>query len=93
MRKCRDKPAIVGKAMKCENEVHEFELIASAFQKIAKEISYESLAKALLTEALSYCGATRGGVLFSEGGALLARADASFPRERAGFFTSQPRAR
>ena len=56
--------------MKLENEVHEFELIARAFQKIAKEISYECLAEALLTEALGYCGAVarrcsakrRGGV-------------------------------
>jgi signal transduction histidine kinase len=79
--------------MKVENEVQELELIARAFQKIAKEISYERLANALLTEALSYCGAARGGVLLSEGGALLAKADASFPREKARFFTSQPAAR
>jgi signal transduction histidine kinase len=73
--------------------VHEFELIASAFQKITREVSYEGLAKTLLTEALRYCGIARGGVLLSEGDALLAKADASFPRQRARFFTSQPRAR
>jgi C4-dicarboxylate-specific signal transduction histidine kinase len=78
--------------MKVENE-EELELIARAFQKIAKEISYEGLANALLTEALSHCGVARGGVLLSEGGALLAKADASFPREKARFFTSQPAAR
>jgi signal transduction histidine kinase len=89
----RDRAAVVGHAAKFDNVVHEFELIASAFRKIAKETSYESLARALLTEALNYCGAARGGVLLSEGGALLEKADASFPREKAKFFTSQPAAR
>jgi signal transduction histidine kinase len=86
----REQPVLVDNAMNIEREVHELKPIASAFQKIAREISYEGLAKALLTEALAYCGASRGGVLLSEGGALLAKADASFPRERARFFASQP---
>jgi C4-dicarboxylate-specific signal transduction histidine kinase len=89
----RDRAAVIDGAAKFDNVVHEFELIASAFRKIAQETSYESLAKALLTEALNYCGATRGAVLLSEGGALLEKADASFPREKAKFFTSQPAAR
>src|ERR1043165_6546637 len=79
--------------MKPENEGYELELIARAFRRISKEISYEGLAKALLDEALSYCGAARGGVLLSEEVELLAKADASFPRERASFFASQPPAR
>jgi hypothetical protein len=54
--------------MKLENEVNELELIARALQKITGEISYEGLAQALLTQALSYCGAARGGVLLSVGG-------------------------
>jgi signal transduction histidine kinase len=76
--------------MKLENEAHELELIAGAFQTISKEISYAGLARALLGEALGYCGVARGGVLLSEGGELLAKAGASFPRERARFFISQP---
>jgi len=80
-------------AMRLENEARELELIAKALQVISKEMSYQGLAKALLREALSYCRAARGGVLLSEGGELLARADASFPRERAKFFTSHPPAR
>jgi C4-dicarboxylate-specific signal transduction histidine kinase len=79
--------------MKLENEAHELELIARAFQRISKEISYEGLARALLSEALIYCGTTRGGVLLSEDGELLVKADASFPRESARFFISQPLAR
>jgi C4-dicarboxylate-specific signal transduction histidine kinase len=79
--------------MRLENETLELGLIAKALQIISKEISYQGLAKALLREALSYCGAARGGVLLSEGGELLAKADASFPRERARFFTSYPPAR
>ncbi|SDS53621.1 ATP-binding protein [Bradyrhizobium canariense] len=79
--------------MKLEDEAHELELIAKALQIISKEISYQGLAKALLREALSYCGVARGGVLLSEGGELLAKVDASFPRERAKFFTSYPAAR
>jgi signal transduction histidine kinase len=80
--------------MKPENEQQEFERIAGASQKIAKEINYEGVAKALLTEALSYCEATRSGVLLSEASELLAKADATFPRrERTRFFASQPPAR
>jgi signal transduction histidine kinase len=48
------------------------------------------LATALLNAALDYSGAARGAVLFSEGGELLAKADASFPRERTKVFASQP---
>jgi len=76
--------------MRLENETSEFELIAKAFQAISKEISYEGLAKALLKAALDYSGATRGAVVLSEGAELLAKADASFPRERAKFFASHP---
>jgi signal transduction histidine kinase len=79
--------------MKHENEALELELIAKALQTISKEISYRGLAEALLREALNYCGAARGGILLSEGGELLAKVDASFPRERAKFFTSRPAAR
>jgi signal transduction histidine kinase len=76
--------------MRLENETSEFELIAKAFQAISKEISYEGLAKALLKAALDYSGAARGAVVLSEGAELLAKADASFPRERAKFFASRP---
>jgi signal transduction histidine kinase len=76
--------------MRREEETHQLELIARAFQVISKEISYQGLAKALLREALNHCGAVRGGILLSEGGELLAKADASFPRERTQFFTSCP---
>jgi len=76
--------------MRFDNENEELELIARAFQIVSREISYQGLAKALLTEALSYSGATRGGILLSEEQELLARADASFPRERGTFFASFP---
>jgi signal transduction histidine kinase len=79
-------------AMRLENETSELELIAQAFRAISKEISYEGLAKALLKAALGYSGAARGAVLLSEGGELLAKADASFPRQKAKFFASQPAA-
>jgi signal transduction histidine kinase len=72
------------------NETLELELIAKAFQAIAKETSYGGLADALLKAALGCSGAVRGAVLLSEGGELLAKADASFPRERAKVFASQP---
>jgi signal transduction histidine kinase len=78
--------------MRLENEASEIGRIAKAFQAISKEISYEGLAKALLKAALDYCGAERGAVLLSEKGELLAKADASFPRERARFFVSRPSA-
>jgi signal transduction histidine kinase len=73
-----------------ENETFELELIAKAFQAIAKEISYGGLADALLKTALRHSGAVRGAVLLREGGELLAKADATFPRERARVFASQP---
>jgi signal transduction histidine kinase len=76
--------------MKLGNETSELKLIANAFQAISKEISYEGLAKAVLEAALGYSGAARGAVLLSEGGELLAKADASFPREKARFSASQP---
>jgi len=79
--------------MRLEIETSELEAIARSFQAISKETSYEGLAKALLIAALDYCGATRGAVLLSETGELLDKADASFPRERARFFASQPPAR
>jgi len=76
--------------MRLENETSELELIAKAFRAISKETSYEGLAKALLNAALGYCGAARGAVVLSEKGELLDKADASFSRERARFFASQP---
>jgi PAS domain-containing protein len=76
--------------MRLEDGTYELEPIANALQAISKEISYEGLAKALLSAALGYSGAARGAVLLSEGGELLAKADASFPRERAKIFASQP---
>ncbi|GEP56604.1 ATP-binding protein [Reyranella soli] len=85
--------AIESSAMKLENETAELELIAKAFQAIAKEISYGGLADALLKTALRHSGAVRGAVLLSEGGELLAKADATFPREKAKVFASQPSVR
>jgi C4-dicarboxylate-specific signal transduction histidine kinase len=79
--------------MRLESEAHELARVANALRIISKETSYPGLARTLLREALSYSGAARGGVLLSEGGELLAKADASFPRERARFFTSCPPAR
>jgi signal transduction histidine kinase len=76
--------------MTLENQIFELEPIAKAFQAISKEISYGGLAKALLKTALGYSGAVRGAVLLSKEGELLAKADASFPRERAKVFASQP---
>jgi len=76
--------------MKLEDGTCELELIAQAFRAVAKEISYAGLANALLKVALEYSGAVRGAVLLSEGGDLLARADASFTRERAKVLASHP---
>jgi signal transduction histidine kinase len=73
-----------------QGDALELERIARALRAIAKEISYGGLATALLQTALEYCGAVRGAVLLSEGGELLARADASFPREGARVLVSQP---
>ncbi|MET4804725.1 ATP-binding protein [Bradyrhizobium sp. LB11.1] len=72
------------------DETNELELVAKAFQVISREISYQGLAKALLGEALSYSCATRGAILLSGQRDLLAKADASFPRERANFLASVP---
>ena len=55
-------------AMKLENETHELERLAKAFQIISKETTYQGLARALLGEALCHSGAARGGILLSEGG-------------------------
>jgi signal transduction histidine kinase len=79
--------------MTLEHETFDLELIAKAFQAIAKEISYAGLARALLKVALEYCRAARGAVLLSKEGELLAKVDASFPRERAKVFASQPAVR
>lgn len=76
--------------MRLDNETHELDLVAKAFQIISREISYQGLAKALLMEALSYSGASRGAILLSGQRELLAKADASFPRERANFLASFP---
>jgi signal transduction histidine kinase len=73
-----------------ESEKYELASIAKALEVISKEISYEGLAKVLLHVALEYSGAVRGAVLLSEGGDLLAKADADFPRERARVFVSLP---
>ena len=70
--------------MRLESETRELEQIAKAFRIISKEISYQGLADALLREALDYSGAARGGILLSEGAELLARADHSRDRRRAG---------
>lgn len=76
--------------MRLDNETHELDLVAKAFQIISREISYQGLAKALLMEALSYSGASRGAILLSGQRELLAKVDASFPRERANFLASFP---
>ena len=77
-------------AMKLGEETFELDLIAKALRTISKEISYGGLAKALLEAALEYSGAARGAVLLSEGGELVAKADASFPREKARILVSRP---
>jgi signal transduction histidine kinase len=77
-------------AMRLESDTHELEAIAKALQIISKEISYEGLARSLLNEALNHSGAARGGVLLSEEGELLAKANASFPRGRAKLDISHP---
>src|SRR5262245_42448894 len=76
--------------MRLEIQKSELEPIATAFRAISKEISYEGLARALLNVALEYSGAIRGAVVLSEGGELLAKADASFPREKAKVCASHP---
>ena len=76
--------------MTVEDQTFDLELVAKAFQAISKEISYGGLASALLKVALECSGAVRGAVLLSKGGELLAKAVASFPREQAKVFASQP---
>jgi C4-dicarboxylate-specific signal transduction histidine kinase len=76
--------------MKLGEETFELDLITKALRTISKEISYEGLAEALLEAALDYSGAARGAVLLSEGGELVAKAHASFPRERARILVSRP---
>lgn len=73
-----------------ESKKSELELIARAFRAISKEVSYAGLARALLAVALEYSEAARGAVLLSEEGPLLAKADASFPRERAKVLVAHP---
>jgi signal transduction histidine kinase len=77
-------------AVRHEKRAFEPELIAKALQAIANETSYEGLAKALLKAALSCSGAARGAVLLSERSELVAKTDASFPRERSKFVASEP---
>jgi hypothetical protein len=67
--------------MQLENEARDLERIAKAFRLISKEISSGGLANALLGVAIENFGAVRGSVLLS--GELLAKANASFPREKA----------
>ena len=76
--------------MRLGEETFELDLMAKALRTISKEISYEGLAEALLEAALDYSGAARGAVLLSEGGELVAKADASFPREKARILVSRP---
>jgi signal transduction histidine kinase len=73
-----------------ESKKSELELVARALRAISKEVSYAGLARALLAVALEYSEAARGAVLLSEEGPLLAKADASFPRERAKVFVAHP---
>jgi nitrogen-specific signal transduction histidine kinase len=76
--------------MRLGEEPFEIELIAEALRTVSKENSYGGLARALLKAALGYSGADRGAVVLSEEGELVAKADASFPRERAKILVSSP---
>ena len=78
--------------MAFESETSEWEPIAKALEEISKEISFEGLAKTLLHAALEYSGAVRGAVLLRAEDELLAKADASFSRERTAVFASHPSA-
>jgi GAF domain-containing protein len=71
-------------------ETFELDLTAKALRAISKEISYGGLAEALLEAAFEYSGAARGAVLLSEGGELVTKADASFPREKQRILVSRP---
>jgi signal transduction histidine kinase len=79
--------------MSDDSETRELELIAKSFQAISKETSYQGVAEALLSEALSYCRTARGAVLLREESDILAKPDARFPSGRGRFFLSQPPAR
>jgi signal transduction histidine kinase len=76
--------------MAFKNEMLELGQIAGAFQAISKETGYQGLANALLEAALGCSGAVRGAVLLGEGSELVAKADASFPREMVRIFVSHP---
>ncbi|TXH38227.1 MAG: GHKL domain-containing protein [Rhodospirillaceae bacterium] len=76
--------------MALKTEPVELALVAKAIRDISKEMSYAGLARALLKALLDYSGATRGAVLLSRGGALLAKADASFPRAMEKVIVSHP---
>jgi signal transduction histidine kinase len=76
--------------MRLDDDSQELELIAHAFQTISRETSYHGLAKAFLEQALSYSGASRGGVLLSTGGELLDGPDTSFSSAMTKFFVSDP---
>ncbi len=76
--------------MALERETSPLEWIAKAFKAISRENSYESLAAALLEAALEYSGAAQGAVLLSEGDELLAKLDASLPREKTKILASCP---
>lgn len=86
----RRSAALEGLKERLEVETPGLEQIAKAFQAIAKETSYGGLAQALLKTALELSRSDRGAVLLSEADELLAKADASFPRERAKVLASQP---
>lgn len=67
--------------MQLENAAHDLKRIAKAFRLISKEISPGGLRNALLGVAIENFGAVRVSVLLSE--ELLAKTNASFPREKA----------
>lgn len=76
--------------MRLDDEPHELELIARAFQTISRETSYQGLARALLEQALSHSKAERGGVLLAAGRELLDAADGRSSGEKAELFVSTP---
>jgi signal transduction histidine kinase len=76
--------------MPLEHEALELEAIVDALRAISTEIGDVGLAQTLLKAALAHCGATRGAVLLCGGGEWLAKADASFPREKAEIVVSRP---
>jgi signal transduction histidine kinase len=76
--------------MTLKKEIFELTLITKAFHAISKECSAKGLANALLESALECSGAVRGAVLLGEESELVAKADASFPREMLRVFVSHP---